>query len=253
MQAASDASVQSLAPPPIASAPILAERAAHADLVGVTILDLDRTLTRRGTYSPFLLRAAWRRAPQRLLLVPAVLACMLAYKLKWIDRTALKQAMFRLMLGPGLTRAAVSALVSDFADHVVREGLHAETLPLIARERAQGRRIILATAAHRFYAEAIAARLGVDDVVATESRWTGDRLTAAISGPNCYGPAKAVAVRARLDDLGLARASAHLRVYSDDVSDLPCFDEGDECFVVNPCARLAKLAHARAWPILRFR
>ena len=221
--------------------------------IGVTILDLDRTLTRHGTYSPFLLRSAWRHAPHRLALVPVVLAWMLAYRLKRIDRASLKQRMFQLMLGPALAGETVAALAAAFADHVVRAGLHAEALPLIAREQAAGRRIVLATAAHRFYAEAIARRLGIADVVATESRWVDGRLTPALAGPNCHGPDKAAAVREKLRALGLHRAGVHLRVYSDDISDLPCFEEGDQCFVVNPSRKLARLAHARTWSSLRFR
>ncbi|CAN5309960.1 hypothetical protein BH11PSE5_BH11PSE5_22790 [soil metagenome] len=44
----------------------------------LSIFDLDRTLTRKPTYTSFLLFAARRRSPLRLLLAPAVLACMLA-------------------------------------------------------------------------------------------------------------------------------------------------------------------------------
>jgi HAD superfamily phosphoserine phosphatase-like hydrolase len=234
-------------------APMFAERRAQADSIGVTMLDLDRTLTRRGTYTPFLLRSARRIAPYRLVLVPAVVGCMLAYRMSLIDRVTLKQLMLRLLLGPELSVAKTNLLASAFADHVVRHGLHAEALPLIARELREGRLLILATAAHRFYAEAIARRLGISEVVATESRRVGGRFVPEITGGNCYGPRKAEAVRERLRTLGLARDALHLRVYSDDISDTPCFEEGDECFVVNPSSKLAKLAAARAWSILRFR
>jgi HAD superfamily hydrolase (TIGR01490 family) len=224
-----------------------------AQPIGVTILDLDRTLTKRGTYSPFLLQAAWADAPWRLTLVPAVLAGMAAYPLGLISRKSLKQAMQRLMLGRQVRRAQAEALAARFADRLLARGLHAEALPLIARERAAGRTLILATAAHRFYVTAIAARLGIDHVVATESEWHGDTLLPGIAGDNCYGPAKRDAVLACLGRLAIARPAAHLRCYSDDRSDLPIFEASDERLVVNPKRKLARLADERGWRRLRFR
>ena len=50
------------------------------------IYDMDRTVTRGATYTPFLLHCALRRAPWRLLLIPFVIASMLAYAAKLIER-----------------------------------------------------------------------------------------------------------------------------------------------------------------------
>ena len=50
------------------------------------IYDMDRTVTRHATYTPFLLHCAMRRAPWRLVLLPFVGAAMLTYVLKLIDR-----------------------------------------------------------------------------------------------------------------------------------------------------------------------
>ena len=53
------------------------------------IYDMDRTVTRRATYTPFLMHCALRRAPWRLLLLPFVIASMIAYAVKLIDRARL--------------------------------------------------------------------------------------------------------------------------------------------------------------------
>ncbi len=222
-------------------------------LLAVTVLDLDRTLTRQGTWSPFLLFVAARSAPWRLLFLPAVLGAMIGYRAGAIDRKQLKQWMQRLMLGTGVPRARISAQAEAFADRLLAGGLREEALPLIARERAQGRVLILATAAHRFYAESIARRLGIDHVVATESEWRAEKLRPVIVGDNCYGAAKAQALFRYLDWLGIDRSTTHLRCYTDDRSDLPCLEASDERFVVNPKAAMAKLSAARGWPILNLR
>jgi HAD superfamily hydrolase (TIGR01490 family) len=220
---------------------------------GVTIIDLDRTLTRRGTYSPFLVYAASRRAPWRLLLIPAVLACMLGYRLGWMSRKNLKQRMHRMLLGGAVPQALVERLAEGFAARVMTSNLNPGARDLVAREKSEGRRVILATAAHRFYAEAIADKLGIDRVVATESVWRSGRLTPELLGENCYGADKAAAVQRYLRATGSDRSAISLRCYSDDVSDLPCFEACDEAIVVNPSAALERIGAARGWSMLRLK
>ena len=55
-------------------------------MTDLAIYDMDRTVTRRATYTPFLLHCAARRAPWRLLLIPLVMLSMLGYIAKLIDR-----------------------------------------------------------------------------------------------------------------------------------------------------------------------
>jgi HAD superfamily hydrolase (TIGR01490 family) len=224
-----------------------------AGLLGVTILDLDRTITRRGTYSPFLLHAAIRRAPWRLLLIPAVLACMIGYRFGLMARKDLKQHMQALLLGRAVPKATVANLAESFADRVMRANVHPAMIELIARERAEGRILILATAAHRFYAAAIARRLGIDRVVATESVWRDGMLSPAVQGENCYGANKAIAVHRHLRATRLDRTAISLRCYSDDASDLPCFEASDEAIAVNPSKKLARASAARGWPVIDLR
>lgn len=225
---------------------------AHA-AEGVTIIDLDRTITRHGTYSPFLLFSARRLAPWRLVLVPLVMLSMAAYKLRLIRRRTLKEVMQRLMLGRTLDRKTAIDLADAFADHVLTSNLNDDAVALIVREQEQGRVLILATAVHRLYAEAIARKLGIQHVVATESVWRGASLTAAIEGENCRGIEKAGRVQARLDSPGLDCSSLSIRCYSDDASDLPCFELANEPVAVNPTRKLSRLARARRWPILALR
>ena len=52
----------------------------------LAIYDMDRTVTRRATYTPFLLHCAMRRAPWRLMFLPLVALSMLAYATRLIDR-----------------------------------------------------------------------------------------------------------------------------------------------------------------------
>lgn len=212
------------------------------------IYDMDRTVTRRGTYTSFLLHCSVRIAPWRLLLVPFAALSMLAYALKLIDRGKLKEINHRLLLGHRRHPRELKPLVESFADRTLETNLRSGARGAIARDKAEGRRVVMATASYRLYAEAIAARLGFDDVIGTGSIiGLDERVHAKIDGENCYGPAKLRMVMDWLGKSGFERG--HVRFYSDHASDAPVFEWSDEPVAVNPHARLARLAASRGWAI----
>jgi len=212
------------------------------------IYDMDRTVTRHATYTPFLLHCALRRAPWRLLLMPIVLLSMAAYALKVIDRGRLKEINHRLLLGHRRHPRELKPLVESFADRTVAGNVRPGARKAIARDKAEGRRVVLATASYRLYADAIADRLGFDDVIGTGSIiGLDERVYAKIDGENCYGPAKLRMIADWLEKSGLERG--HVRFYSDHASDAPVFEWADEAIAVNPHARLARLAASRGWTV----
>jgi HAD superfamily hydrolase (TIGR01490 family) len=210
------------------------------------IYDMDRTVTRRATYTPFLLHCAVRRAPWRLLLLPLAALSMLAYVARIIDRGRLKEINHRLLLGGRIHADQLRPLVESFADRTLASNIRPGARAAIARDKAEGRRVVLATASYRLYADAIAGRLGFDDVIGTGSMvGLDERVHAKIDGQNCYGPAKLRMVTDWLGKSGLSRG--HVRFYSDHASDAPVFEWADEPVAVNPHARLARLAQQRGW------
>jgi HAD superfamily hydrolase (TIGR01490 family) len=216
----------------------------------LAIYDMDRTVTRRPTYTPFLIHCALRRAPWRMLLLPIVALSMLGYVARAIDRGKLKEINHRLLLGGSIRRDQLAPLVDGFADAQVRSNIRPGARTAIARDRAQGRQVIMATASYRLYSEAIARRLGFDDVIATGSMiGLDERILARIDGENCYGPAKLRMVAAWVEQSGLTGKHGHVRFYSDHASDAPVFEWSDEPVAVNPHARLRRLAEERGWAI----
>lgn len=214
----------------------------------LAIYDMDRTVTRRATYTPFLLHCALRRAPWRLLLLPFVVASMLAYVARLIDRGRLKEINHRLLLGHNRHPSELKPLVDSFAEKMVRTNIRPGAVAAIARDKAEGRRVIMATASYRFYALEIAERLGFDDCIGTNSiLGLDERVHAKIDGENCYGPAKLRMILDWLRKAGLERR--HVRFYSDHASDAPVFEWSDEPVAVNPHDRLARLAKLRGWAV----
>jgi HAD superfamily phosphoserine phosphatase-like hydrolase len=219
----------------------------------LAIYDMDKTVTRRPTYGPFLAHAVLRLAPWRLLLAPALLATGLAYALRMIDRGRLKEINYRLLVGR-VTPERLEPVVQSFADRQIATNIMAGAQARLAEDRAAGRRLVMATASYRLYAAAIAERLGFDDVIATDTLPDSrGRIVARIDGRNCYGLAKLDMIEAWLQREGLERESVHIRFYSDHISDAPVHHWSDEAFATNADARLIQLAEAEGWQVLDWR
>ena len=216
----------------------------------LAVYDLDRTITRHATYTPFLLHCAVRRAPWRLLLLPFVILSMILYGLRLIDRGRLKEINHALLLGPKIHPRDLQPLVASFADATVARNIRPGARRAIARDKGQGRRLVLATASYRLYAEAIAERLGFDDTIGTGAMiGLDERVHAKIFGENCYGPAKLRMIADWVEKSGLTGRHGHVRFYSDHASDQPAFEWADEPVAVNPHARLRRLAAQRGWQV----
>lgn len=220
----------------------------------IAIYDMDRTITRRATYTPFLVHAALRLAPWRLLLAPVVILSMLAYLAGLIERGRLKEINYRLLVGRGVAPERLEAVVQSFTDRQLANNIMPGARASIVADRAAGRRLVMATASYRLYAAAIAERLGFDDVIATETELDTDgRVIARIQGDNVYGQAKLTAIEAWLEREGLAREAVHIRFYSDHVSDACVHHWSDEPFAANPHDRLVRLAETEGWQVLDWR
>lgn len=226
-------------------------RGGAAPKAEIAIYDMDRTITRTGTYTPFLIHAALRRAPWRLLLLPAALLAMLGYALKLMTRARLKEINQHLLLGAHISPAHLAPLTASFAERTIRLNTLPGALRQIAEDRAAGRRLVLATASYRLYVEAIAERLGFDDVIATNSIIGIDaRVTAKIDGENCYGPAKLRMIQAWFAAQGIDRAAVSVRFYSDHASDAPVMEWADTAVAANPSSKMRRLAEQRGWAIV---
>jgi HAD superfamily hydrolase (TIGR01490 family) len=216
----------------------------------LAVYDLDRTITRRPTYTYFLLHCALRRQQWRLVFVPVVLVAMLAYGFGLFDRGRLKEICQQLLIGHKVHASELRPLAESFAGETVERNLRPGAKRAIERDRAQHRRLVLATASYRLYADAIARRLGFDDVIATGSViGLDERVHARIEGDNCYGEEKMRMFADWVEKSGLLGKHGHVRFYSDHASDEPAFEWADEPVAVNPHDKLAKMASERGWAV----
>jgi phosphoserine phosphatase len=216
----------------------------------LAIYDMDKTITRRATLPGFLRFAGMRVAPVRQLLWPLVGLLLLGYGLKLLDRARLKELMHQLLLGPRQDPARLAEVAEDFAAQLAVDGLFAAALARIASDRAEGYRLVMATASYAYYASAVGELLGLETIATRSRRDKGDMVLPLIDGENCYGPAKLGMIEDWLATQDLARTDIYVRFYSDHPSDRPVLDWADEAYAVNPDAKMVALAAERGWPIL---
>lgn len=220
----------------------------------ISLYDMDRTITVRGTYTPFLFHMVFARAPWRLIFLPLLPFGFIAYGLKLISRGQLKTFNQRMLLGSAPKLAKLQPHIERFADKVLRSNRHRKAIDQIEADRADGRALVLVTASYELYAEAIARRLGFDHLIGTllEVDEQG-RVLPVIIGENCYDDAKIGRIENLFARQGWQRAGSHVRAYSDHVSDQAMLEFADEAIATTPTPKLRRLAEKRGWEIVDWR
>ncbi len=232
----------------------MSKRSIKGNKTLLAIYDMDRTITRRATYSRFLLHMAWERAPLRLIFAPILPFGLLLYATGIWKRKPLKQFSQRLLVGHRVKKSELSEYLESHAKLVVGRNVYRELRERVKEEKSAGYRHVMATASYRLYVEAIAERLDFDDVVATDlATDASGHVLAQIDGHNCYDIAKLDKVRDWMAKEGLKREDCFIRAYSDHVSDAPLLEFSDKPFATNPHGPLRRVAKAMGWEIIDWR
>lgn len=208
------------------------------------LFDLDRTLVRKDTatlYTRYLHdrgEATWRDTAR-------VAWWMFGYTLGMIDAERVARRALASYRGKD-EQTLRDSCEQWFAEYVVPHVSDAgrET---VERHRRLGEVIVIVTGATRYAAEPLARSLGIRHVVCTELEVdAAGRLTGELS-ELCYGPSKvrlAERVAAR-ENFALGEAA----FYTDSITDRPLLECVADPVVVNPDARLRRLARQRHWRI----
>ena len=210
----------------------------------IAIYDLDRTLTRQATFTPFLIFAARRIVSWRLLCLPIWLLAMLGYRIGLYSRTSLKRFGMRLMTGNASPQELQRIGKAFASTRIAHPGLMPAIMAQLEQDRAAGARLLMATAAFEFYASAFADALDLEAVIATQ--WDGE----TISGGNCYGETKKTRVLDWLTQQGIDRREARVRFVSDSFADAPLLDWADDPIFVTSSASKGTKARAHGWQVI---
>lgn len=204
----------------------------------IALYDLDRTVTRAPTFTPFLAHMAASGTGLRLLGLPLWVLAMLGYKAKLYGRKTLKQFGLSLLVGRVVKSPALQPRIDAFLAKQIDRNIQPGALAQIAADRAAGARLVLVTAAPEIYAEALAKALGFEAVIATRhQRDKAGNLLALIEGENNYGARKVGRVEEWLAAQGLTRSDCHLIAYTDHASDAPILNYADTAVLVGRYAK----------------
>ncbi len=145
----------------------------------------------------------------------------------------------------------LAALHRRFMENVIEPMVLPKAVDLVESHRTRGDRLLITTATNRFITAPIAARFGIDELLATDPEQVEGRYTGRVAGTPCYQDGKIVRFRewlARQD-----RTFEESWFYSDSRNDLPLLRVVDHPVAVNPDTVLAAEAREAGWPILDLR
>nr|WP_239482242.1 HAD family hydrolase [Pseudomonas insulae] len=122
---------------------------------------------------------------------------------------------------------------------------------LLAEHRAAGDRILIITATNRFVTAPIAARLGVETLLATECEMADGRYTGRTTDVACFREGKVTRLNRWLAENDVSLDGACF--YSDSLNDLPLLELVAQPCAVDPDPKLRAEAERRGWPVISLR
>lgn len=203
----------------------------------LAVFDLDRTLTKKDTYVPYLF--GYLRQHPRLFFRTWTLPWAVArFKLGIGDNSQLKESFLSAFL-KGARLEDINVWTALYVEKLLGAGLRAKGRETLLRHANSGHEICLVTASPDLYVDALAARLGIGSILCTATERQEQILSGRILGTNCHGEEK---IRRLEANLGTRRRDTYVIVYADDVSDLPLLRWADKGIVINASGSMQRQA-----------
>ncbi|MBM3513944.1 MAG: HAD-IB family hydrolase [Alphaproteobacteria bacterium] len=213
----------------------------------LAVFDFDRTITTSGSFSYWLLMIVYRR-PWRLIGLAVIAFAAIAYKLKLLSRKGIKEIMLKLLVR-GVPGSEIADASRRFVDRWIAGHCRPGALDVIARHRAAGDILMMATASNDIYMADMSRRLGFAHLVCTATERAPDGgLTGTIPGLNCYGGDKIPMIEQVVKQNGLSWDDSV--AYSDHHTDLPLLAWAKRGVAVNPNTKLRRIAAERGFEIV---
>ena len=126
-----------------------------------------------------------------------------------------------------------------------------QALELIEKHRQAGDTLMIITATNRFVTGPIAARLGIDILLATECEKADGAYTGRTTDIPCFREGKVTRLDRWLVENGESLSGSYF--YSDSHNDLPLLSMVDHPVAVDPDDTLREHAKKHGWPVLSLR
>ncbi len=140
---------------------------------------------------------------------------------------------------------------AEFMAEVIDPIVLPRAVELIDRHRQAGDTLMIITATNRFVTAPIAARLGIDLLLATECERIDGRYSGRSTDVPCFQEGKVTRLRRWLEENDASLEGAWF--YSDSHNDLPLLRMVDNPVAVDPDEKLLAHAKASGWPVMSLR
>ncbi|MEQ9726572.1 HAD family hydrolase [Pseudomonas sp. WHRI 8822A] len=147
--------------------------------------------------------------------------------------------------------AQLDAWHREFMAECIEPIILPKGLALLDRHRAAGDKLVIITATNRFVTAPIAARLGVDTLLATECEMVDGRYTGRTTDVPCFKEGKVTRLNRWMQENGFTLDRSTF--YSDSMNDLPLLEQVSYPVAVDPDPKLMAEAEDRNWPIMSLR
>lgn len=150
----------------------------------------------------------------------------------------------------GRSSEEVAFIVEPFVEDVIEPLFYSDACRCLASHREAGNRLLVISASAHFLVSAIAARLGIEEVLAIDPELRDGLYTGRTQGVLTYREGKVTRLQQWLAEQGESLAGASF--YSDSRNDLPLLQQVDKPHVVNPDPTLRAHAEQAGWPVLHW-
>jgi HAD superfamily hydrolase (TIGR01490 family) len=208
------------------------------------LFDMDRTLVRVDTATLYI-RHQRQKGQATTRDVARVAWWMLQYSLGVIDAERIATSAMESFKGKKeswLVDTCESLYAERIVNHVAEAGRRA-----VEKHKKEGDFVAIVTGATPYVTAPLARALGIEHVVATHLEVEEGRFTGRVIPPMSYGPGKVMLAERLGTEHGFDVGEATF--YSDSITDLPLLERVGTPIVVNPDARLRRIAKKRAWKI----
>ena len=169
----------------------------------------------------------------------------------WLGLDAVSRARFnRVFFGlySGLPKIWLEETAAEVFDQEIKPKIYPGALDLVARDRAEGRHLVLVTGGLDFVVRPAADHFGFDDLLANKMVFDNGVATGRLEEPLLAEQGKVEAIDAYIHSYNVEVSSS--KAYSDSWSDAPMLERAGRPAAVNPEKKLRRLAVERGWPIL---
>lgn len=215
--------------------------------VQIVFFDVDHTLIRHSTGYHFALEAR-KYGVFKIRNFVSLLLTYLAYRFGRKDLGSIQNGFPALK---GFSQFLLNDIAISAFNKRIRYDFFPDALVLVSRLKAEGKKIILATAGLDFIVKPIAEYLGVDSYIGSSLEFSGNISTGCFNGGLLFGDVKCSAAQKAAIQYGLKLDECSF--YSDSIYDLPLLLKVHKPVAVNPDIQLKREAKHKEWEIIFFR